>query len=344
MKKQIKVLIVDDSMVSRTIISKGIATDDDLQIVGTASDPFEARDKIAELMPDVITMDLNMPKMNGIVFIQKLMAQVPIPVVVISSSSQRLTEAMNAGAVDFIAKPDIKDQNDLSIFIHDVVNRVKAASAVKVGKTYPERIPAPPTPVQTASSKVDLIAIGASTGGTEAILEVLKSLPKTAPGIVIVQHMPPVFTKMYAERLNQICDIEVKEAENGDIVRKGLALIAPGFFQMMVMQGKGNYYVKCTQGEKVSGHCPSVDVLFASVAKAVGSKAMGVIMTGMGSDGARGLLSMREEGAYTIGQDESTCVVYGMPMVAYTKGAVKKQVPLGKIAEEICRHCMLLNK
>lgn len=333
-KRKIRVLVVDDSMVFRETIVKGLSKDAGLEVVGTAADAYMARDKILELRPDVMTLDVEMPKMSGVDFLKKLMPQYPLPVVMVSSATEAVFDALNAGAVDFVGKPDNPGMG-MDSFINELIIKIKIASTAKVGKL--KRIPVADVGQASSSefhdSKNDmLIAIGASTGGTEAILEVIKELPKNIPGIVIVQHMPPVFTKMYADRLNDICNIEVREAKNGDVVRPGLALLAPGAFQMQVLRDNGGYHVKVFEGEKVNGHAPSVDVMFDSVAKQAGNKAIGVILTGMGSDGAKGLLNMKKSGAFTIGQDEKSAVVYGMPMVAYNIGAVQKQCSLGSIA------------
>ncbi|HEX2938767.1 MAG TPA: chemotaxis response regulator protein-glutamate methylesterase [Ruminiclostridium sp.] len=338
-KRKIRVLVVDDSMVFRETIVKGLSSDPGLEVVGTAADAFEARDKIIELNPDVMTLDVEMPKMNGVEFVRKLMPQYPLPVVMVSALTDTVFDALNAGAVDFVGKPDNSGVG-IDSFINEMIIKVKIASTAKVGRL--KRLPITETGKPNSDAqkvKNDLlIAIGASTGGTEAILEVVKELPREIPGIVIVQHMPPVFTKMYADRLNDICKIEVKEAKNGDVVRPGLALLAPGSFQMQVMRDSSGYYVKCYEGEKVNGHAPSVDVLFDSVAKNVGDKATGIILTGMGNDGAKGLLNMRKNGAFTIGQDEKTAVVYGMPMVAYNIGAVERQCPLNSVAGVMLDH------
>lgn len=339
--RKIKVLIVDDSILFREILAKEMSKDFGLEVVGTAENPFVARDKILELKPDVVTLDVEMPKMDGIEFLKKLMPQYPLPVIVVSSVGKNVLDALNAGAVDFVTKPDIKSQGGMNSFINELIVKVKIASTAKVGdhkKDY--------QPVKVVSGKgLDIsdvvIAIGASTGGTEAIYNLVTALPRDMPGILIVQHMPPVFTKLYAERLNNSCRLEVKEAENGDALKPGRVLVAAGDIHMKLAKNNSGFYVKCEDGEKVSGHRPSVDVLFESVAQVAKSKAVGVILTGMGSDGAKGLMSMKKQGAYTIGQDEKTCVVYGMPMVAYNIGAVSKQLPLDKIPQEICDYLSL---
>lgn len=330
-QKKIKVLIVDDSLMFREVIAKNIALDSAIEVVGTAEDPYMARDKIIELQPDVMTLDVEMPKMNGIEFLKRLMPQYPIPVVVVSSVSSNVFEALSAGALDFVTKSDISGRSGLNSFLNELIIKIKIASTAKVGHFKNERRSY--SKIQTINNKIKncVIAIGASTGGTEAIYSVIKSLPADMPGIVIVQHMPPVFTKMYAERLNNSCMLEVKEAKDGDVVKGGRVLIAPGGYHMELKKDLNSYFVKCYKGERVNGQCPSVDVLFNSAAVSAGRNAIGVILTGMGSDGAKGLLNMKKCGAYTIGQDEKTCIVYGMPMVAFDIGAVIKQMPLDKI-------------
>jgi len=334
-KRKIKVLIVDDSLVFREALAKGISSDQGIEVVGKASDPFMARDMIIELQPDVMTLDVEMPKMNGIEFLQRLMPQYPIPVVVVSGTSKNVFEALRAGAVDFVTKPDVSSPRGFEMLVNELVVKIKIASMAKVGKWKNEGA------VQRAGGRLNtvasdgIIAIGASTGGTEAIFEVLKRFSKDMPGTVIVQHMPPVFTKMYAERLNNSCLVEVKEAKTGDEIVPGRVLIAPGDYHMRVKKSGSRYTVECLKGERVNGHCPSVDVLFNSVAGLFGGSAIGVILTGMGYDGAKGLLAMRNKGARTIGQDECSCVVYGMPKVAFDIGAVEKQIPLESISDVI---------
>lgn len=334
----IKVLIVDDSLLFREKIKKEISKDKTIKVVGTAKDPYEARDKILERNPHVIVLDVEMPKMNGIEFLKKLLPQYPIPVVVVSSEGRNVFEAMRAGAVDFVCKPNMQSGTDLSAFISELIIKIKIASIAKVDN--PKKEAGLHFKKLISKDIIDdkVIAVGASTGGTEALYQILKSLGDI-PGMVVVQHMPPVFTRLYAERLNNSFDFHVKEAESGDMITRNKVLIAPGDYHMKVVKTAGGYMVECFKGEKVNGHCPSVDVLFNSVAETVKENAIGVILTGMGEDGARGLLKMRENGAVTIGQDEQTSVVYGMPKAAYEMGGVMKQAPIDKIAEVLYEMC-----
>lgn len=337
LKQRIKVLIVDDSLVFRESLSREISKDPDIEVVGTATDPYMARDLIIKLKPDVLTLDVEMPKMNGIEFLKKLMPQYPLPVIVVSSVSKNVLDALDAGAVEFVTKPNVTRPGGMASFVNELIIKIKIASTAKVGNRKSDYTPSRPVANQGIDTMSKIIAIGASTGGTDAIHTVISGLPRDMPPIIIVQHMPPVFTKLYAERLNNTCELEVKEAEDGDALRPGRVLIAPGNFQMRLAKRGTGYIVKCTQEEKVSGHCPSVDVLFDSVAAVAGRQSVGVILTGMGRDGANGLLKMKKTGAYTIGQDEKSSVVYGMPMVAFNIGAVDKQLPLDRIDDEIIR-------
>jgi two-component system chemotaxis response regulator CheB len=332
-KRKIRVLVVDDSLMFRKAITIGLSKDASIEVVGDAIDPFMARDKILLLDPDVMTLDIEMPKMNGIDFLKKLMPQYPLPVVVVSSVSGRVFDAINAGAVDFVAKPDATQ--GLETLINELIVKIKIASIAKVGH-WKKGVPSEETEGTVAGSfKNSIIAIGASTGGTEAIFSVVSQFPRNTPGTIITQHMPPGFTKIYADRLNNTCAMEVKEAQSGDMLYPGLVLIAPGDQHMRLRKAGSDYNVECFKGEKVSGHCPSVDVMFESVAKRAGADAIGVILTGMGADGAKGLLSMRKAGAPTVGQNEESCVVYGMPKVAYDLGAVQKQATLLDIPKVI---------
>ena len=333
--RQIRVLVVEDSLLFRELLVRNLNADPGITVVASARDPYEARDAIIEHRPDVITLDIELPRMDGIEFLRRLIPQYPIPVVVISSLSDKVFEAMSAGAVDFVAKPANATRAQLDNFMkNELAVKVKIASIAKVGnkKRSPIEIP---RETLTGSRKDLIVAIGASTGGTEAIATVLKEFDTDIPGVVIVQHMPPKFTEMYANRLNDKCVVRVKEAKTGDVVMPGQVLIAPGGdAHMKIIRKDGTYQVVIRQGPKVNGHCPSVDVLFESVAQVAGDKAVGIILTGMGGDGSKGLLAMRNAGARTIGQDESTCVVYGMPKVAYDIGAVEYQEKLSDIAKK----------
>lgn len=333
--RRIKVLVVEDSMLFRELLVRCLKTDPMLEVVATAENPYEARDAILKYTPDVMTLDVELPRMNGIEFLQKLMPQYPLPTVVISSLSNAVFDALDAGAVEFVSKPANLDAVRLYEYMQrELITKIKIASTVKVGNL--KRLGPVKGNITENLIKKDLVlAIGASTGGTEAIFDVVRRFHRDIPGTVIVQHMPPGFTKMYAERLNNQCEVAVKEAETGDKVKQGLVLIAPGDSHMKLVKVGNEYQVECRPGPKVNGHCPSVDVLFHSVAKTAGKHALGIILTGMGGDGAKGLLDMRTSGAQTIGQDENTCIVYGMPKVAYDIGAVQYQLPLQNIAQKV---------
>ncbi len=333
--QKIKVLVVEDSAVFREMLVKGLQEDPGIEVVAEAEDPFEARDAIEQHLPDVITLDIEMPKMSGIDFLKRLMPQYPLPVVMLSGLDGKVFEAMAAGAVDFVHKPMNLSQTNVKEFIRqELIVKVKVAASVNVEKLVRREIFHPFREVKL-TRKNSVIAIGASTGGPEAIREVVSGFGKDIPGVVIVQHMPAGFTRTYAERLDRLCEVEVKEAEDGDEVRPGRVLVAPGARQMRLVKKDMRYFVTVTEEPKVSGHCPFVDVLFDSVAKSAGAESIGVILTGMGGDGSKGMKEMRNRGAVTIGQDENTCVVYGMPKVAYDIGAVTYQVPLGKIADKV---------
>ena len=338
--KKIGVLIVDDSLLFRKKLEQSLSADPRIEIVGTAMDPADAMKKIEALNPDVLTLDVEMPKMNGIEFLKKLMPQRPIPTIVVTSLPLNALDALQAGAVDFVKKPVVKGPNDLKNFIKDLAFKIKIASTAKVRRALPATARTMPSLTQRLSanksySPNQIIAIGASTGGTEAILEVVKDLPPKTPGIVIVQHIPPVFSKMYAQRLDKICKMSCKEAEDNDRVLPGRIIVAAGEYHMRLAKDAKGYYIRSQKGERVNGHCPSVDVLFNSVAEVAGKDAIGIILTGMGADGARGIVKMRKTGSYTIGQDQATSVVYGMPMEAYKMGGVCKELPLDQIGDEI---------
>ncbi|MCM1092176.1 MAG: chemotaxis response regulator protein-glutamate methylesterase [Butyrivibrio sp.] len=333
--RPIRVLVVDDSLMFRNMLVKGLDSDPNIEVVAQAGDAYEARDAIVKYKPDVMTLDVELPRMSGIEFLRRLMPQYPLPVVMISSLNGKVFDALEAGAVDFVNKPSNMNQAQLNNFLtQELATKVKIASTAKVGKL--KRVDADPMMSHAnVVGKDRLVAIGASTGGTEAIFEVVSRFKRDIPGVVIVQHMPPGFTKMYADRLNNQCEVAVKEAQTGDRVLPGQVLIAPGDMQMRLVKVNGVYQVECKGNERVNGHCPSVDVLFNSVAKVAGKNAIGVILTGMGGDGAKGLLEMRNAGAQTIGQDEATCVVYGMPKVAFDIGAVEYKMNLTAIAGKV---------
>lgn len=338
----IKVLIVDDSAVVREIFTAELSKDPEIEVVGTAIDPYIARDKILKLKPDVITLDVEMPRMDGITFLRKLMKYHPLPVIIVSSLTPKggklAIEAMNAGAVDVMCKPGAAyTVGDMSL---ELIDKIKSAASVDMSKwtKIASQVQEPPQRLNIIQTSNKVVAIGASTGGTQALQSVLSAMPTNAPGIVIVQHMPEHFTTSFAKRLNELCAIEVREAENGDSVIPGRALIAPGNKHMLLRRSGARYYVEVKSGPLVSRHRPSVEVLFNSVAQSAGPNSIGVIMTGMGGDGAEGMLKMKESGAVTIAQDEASCVVFGMPKEAIKRGGVDFVVPLSKIPETILAH------
>jgi len=342
--KKIKVLIVDDSAVVRAILSKELARDPEIDVVGTAPDPYVARDKIVRLQPDVITLDIEMPRMDGLSFLRKLMQYYPLPTIVVSSlagkGSSVALEALELGAVEVMAKPG--ESYSIGDMGEQLVDKIKGAARIDVrswlNKKAQDFTPQPEIrAAQKSMGKTTgmVVAIGASTGGTEAIKDVLVRMPPSAPGIVIVQHMPAHFTRAFAERLNALCKIEVKEAETGDSVIPGRALLAPGNYHMTLTRSGARYSVEIRNGPLVHHQRPAVDVLFDSVAEFAGSNAIGVILTGMGSDGAEGLAKMKAAGARTIAQDEASCVVFGMPKEAIKRGAADIIAPLSDIARQI---------
>ncbi len=332
--KKIKVLVVDDSVLFREVLSKGLSSDQEIESVITAKDPFDARDKIIKYKPDVMTCDIEMPKMNGIEFIKRLLPQYSLPVVVVSGVSGIVFDALRVGAVDFIAKPSNLSAQNTETFIYELINKVKVATRAHI--IQPREVKTKPLEVGNDQNIRCVIAIGASTGGIEAISSILDRLDKNMPPIVITQHIPPMFSKIFAERLNAQTGFLVKEASEGEFLQSGKVLIAPGDQHMTIKKIGAGYKVLLDKGEKVNGHCPSVDVLFHSVAKECKASAIGIILTGMGYDGAKGLLAMQRAGATTIGQDEASCVVYGMPKVAFEVGAVQKQSSLEKIPQLLC--------
>ena len=336
----IKVLAIDDSPVFLNYMSTALNNIDGIEVVATALNAETAREKMLRFSPDVVTLN---PGIGGVAFLKSFASIYSVPVVVITDSrSMNAVDAMNAGAVEFIRKPVGNNKDELDKFILRMATIIRYA---KITKLQPRRqtvkSPLQPQPSATpiiteGSFRRDIvIALGASTGGTDALVEVVKNFPADTPPVIITQHMPPTFTKMFAERINRISAMSAKEAEDGDRLKQGQIIVAAGGLQMKLEKDHRGYYISSRPGEKVSGHCPSVDVLFESVARNAGADAIGAILTGMGADGAEGLLKMRQAGAYTIGQDEETCVVYGMPCVAFKKGAVITQLPLQKIAEHI---------
>lgn len=351
-----KVLVVDDSAVVRQSLKSIIESDPELEVLGTAADPFFAAQKIAETVPDVITLDVEMPRMDGLTFLRKVMSQHPIPVVIISSLTERGTQtgmrALELGAVDIITKPQMDTRRFIEESRIKICDAIKAAAYAKLKRYMPTEVrqmrqvgpkfsadailPAGIGESMIKTTEI-VISVGASTGGTEALSKFLQAMPVDCPGIVIVQHMPEKFTTSFAKRLDEICAINVKEAENGDAVLRGHALIAPGNYHLLLKRSGAKYYVEKREGPLVNRHRPSVDVLFRSTARYAGANAIGVIMTGMGDDGAKGLLEMKQAGAQTIAQDEKSCVVFGMPREAIKLGAADVVVPIDSIAQEVMK-------
>jgi two-component system chemotaxis response regulator CheB len=356
MSKKIRVLIVDDSASVRQTLTAVLQSDPQIEVIGAAADPFIAAKRIQEEIPDVITLDVEMPRMDGITFLRKLMSQHPIPVVMCSSltesGSETLLQALEAGAVDIILKPKIGAADHLAESAMRICEVVKSAAQARLGrrkvtsarqselsgptaKLTADAVLPPPSGKAMARTTEMVVCVGASTGGTEALREMLEKLPANTPGIVIVQHMPEKFTAAFAKRLNSLCEMEIKEAADGDPVLRGHVLIAPGDKHMLLERQGARYHVSVRTGPLVSRHRPSVDVLFRSAARAAGANAVGVIMTGMGDDGARGMLEMHQAGAFTVSQDEASSVVFGMPKEAIAHGGVDKILPLDRIAAEI---------
>ncbi len=339
MNETVRVLVVDDSAIVRKILSQELSRHSGIEIVGTAPDPFIARDKILALHPDVLTLDVEMPRMDGITFLRKLMKHQPMPVIVLSSltpeGGKTAMEALDAGAVEVMCKPSG------SYSVGDVctllVEKIKAASRARINRTPSTGLhdAAPVQRLSMAETTNKIFAIGASTGGVQALTCVLSALPANAPGTVVVQHMPAHFTTSFAQRLNGECAVNVKEAQDGDHVVPGRVLIAPGGWHMILQRSGASYFVSLRDGPAVCHQKPSVEVLFNSVAKYAGANAVGAILTGMGDDGATGLLNMRQAGAHTIAQDEQSCVVFGMPKEAIARGGAERIVPLGKVAENL---------
>lgn len=348
---KIRVLIVDDSALMRQVLAMLLAKDPDIEVVGSAPDPYVAREKIKALNPDVLTLDVEMPKMDGITFLEKLMRGHPMPVVMVSSLTeagcQTTLRALELGAIDFITKPKIDLREGMEDIAQNLIAKVKAAASANLKRPAGEKralssvaaARSGPTGSQAMIKTTDtIIAIGSSTGGTEAVKDLLEMLPPDTPPILITQHMPERFTKTWADRLNSLCRIGVKEAQHGDSVLPGHALVAPGNFHMTLVRSGARYTVHLNQDPPVNRHRPSVDVMFASVAQYAGANAVGVILTGMGGDGAKEMLTMKRAGAFTIAQDEASCVVFGMPKEAIKAGAVDKVLPLHEIAGAILSH------
>jgi two-component system, chemotaxis family, protein-glutamate methylesterase/glutaminase len=343
METRLKVLIVDDSALMRQLLTQILGSDPELEVVGSAGDPYIAREKIKTLNPDVLTLDIEMPRMDGLTFLEKLMRGHPMPVIMISSLTAKGADttlrALSLGAIDYVSKPKVDVSNGTVEQAEEIVAKVKAAARAKVrrgGLVKTTSVPLTGKAYQfSATHKV--VAIGASTGGTEALKELLSPLPADFPGIVIVQHMPEAFTRQFAERLDSLCKIRVKEAQDGDRILPGHALLAPGGHQMAVIRKGMEYGVHVYRGERVNRHLPSVDVLFSSCARSMGKNAIGVLLTGMGADGARGMLEMKQAGAFNIAQDESTSVVFGMPREAILLNAVDQVLPLDQIPNALLK-------
>lgn len=345
---KIRVLIVDDSAVVRQTLTEVLSSDPEIEVIATASDPFVAAERIREEIPNVITLDIEMPRMDGLTFLKKLMSQHPIPVVICSSLAEEgalsTLKALEYGAVEIVAKPRLGTRQFLEDSRVTLCQAVKAAAAARIRELGPSHTVEPkltadailsPATRAMAETTEKVVVIGASTGGTEALKTLLEALPPDTPGIVIVQHMPELFTRAFANRLDGLCSITVKEAETNDSVIRGRALIAPGNHHLLLKRSGARYFVEIKEGPLVCRHRPSVDVLFRSAARYAGQNALGVILTGMGDDGARGMLEMKQAGACTIGQDEATCVVFGMPKEAIKLSAVEKVLPLQAIAGAI---------
>ncbi len=336
-------LLVDDSTFFRKTLAGSLNGDPAFEVVGEAGDPYEARQLIMKLRPDVMTLDVEMPRMNGVDFLKILMPQWPLPIVIVSSARALASECRRFGAFDFVPKPTDYSGGTLDDFLSHVRNSLYRAARARLPAEERRTAGLPEMSAEPATEGAfrfsGIVALGASTGGTKSTTQILRALPKDFPGMVIVQHMPNEFTRLYAESVNRESVLEVREARNGDRVESGHVLIAPGDAHMeLVRTAVGGYAVQITRGEKVNGHRPSVDVLFRSVARWAGANAVGIILTGMGADGARGLLDMRRHGAFTIGQDEKSSVVYGMPKEAYEMGAVTRQWPLDQIAPGLLRY------
>jgi two-component system chemotaxis response regulator CheB len=345
MAAKVSVLIVDDSALMRELLTAVLSEDPEIEVVGSAPDPLVARERIKELNPDVVTLDIEVPPMDGLTFLRKIMTLRPMPVIMISTLTQAGAEvtldALEVGAVDFIAKPSTATATAISDLASELCAKVKAAARTRVSarRATPQVSRPAVTRPASALQKGKLITVGASTGGVEALKVLLMGLPADCPPIVITQHMPPRFTTAFAARMNKECPMHVSEAQHGDIVEPGHAYIAPGSHHLEIVRQNGRYVCALNDGPLVSGHRPSVDALFRSVARTAGKSAIGVILTGMGKDGAEGLYEMRQAGAITLGQDEQSSLIYGMPKVAFERGGVMRQYPLVDMAHAVLNAC-----
>ena len=340
--KKIRVLIIDDSALARDILKRGLSADPQIEVIGTAPDVFIGRDKIVYKKPDVITLDIEMPKMDGIDFLKAFMPQYPVPVVIVSAiaapGARATLEALQNGAVDFVLKPSSKIGNELPDMLKELAAKIKMAADVNVSSWKQAKVNRKPVERKVNIDTTDkVIAIGASTGGTIALRKMIEEFPSNMSGTVIVQHMPHTFTRLFAESLDKVSKVEVKEAENGDKIITGRVLVAPGGLHLKVRRSGGDYRVLCGKGEKVNGHAPSVGVLFDSVATQVGSNAIGVILTGMGNDGAAAMKRLRDQGARTLAQNEESSVVFGMPKEAYALGGAERLVHIENMTDEVIK-------
>jgi two-component system chemotaxis response regulator CheB len=343
MNKPVRVLIVDDSALIQQLLTELLSADPEIEVVGTAGDPYVARERIKELNPDVVTLDIEMPRMDGVTFLRKIMALRPMPVIMISTLTKAAAditlEALEAGAVDFVAKPTTNVANSWEELAGELQGKVKAAAQMRLHARPAPQAAAVLRRERSVDTSRKIVAIGASTGGVEALKQLLVNLPAVCPPILITQHMPPRFTAAFAERLNRECPMTVCEAAHNDVVQPNRVYIAAGSHHLELVRVAGRYHCSLNEGPPVSGHRPSVDVLFRSFARTIGSSAVGVILTGMGKDGSEGLLEMRQAGAVTLGQDEASSLIYGMPRVAFERGAVMRQFPLSRMADAILDAC-----
>jgi two-component system chemotaxis response regulator CheB len=339
MKTPVRTLIIDDSALARDVLKKGLSRDPEIEVVGTAQDPYIGRDKIVYKKPDVVTLDIEMPRMDGLDFLRRLMPQYPIPVIIVSAlaapGARATLEALQLGAVDFVLKPSSKIGTGLRDMLEELKSKIKMASTVDVSKWKSKEIVRRKSPKILVGSSDKVIVIGASTGGTVALRHMIDEFPADMPGTVVVQHMPETFTRLFAESLNKTSTVDVKEAEDGDRILTGRVLVAPGGMQLQVTRSGGEYRVKIYPGEKVNGHAPSVDTMFSSAADNAGPNAIGVLLTGMGRDGADGMLRMRKAGGRAFAQDEKSSVVFGMPKEAYANGGAERLVPIEDMARVV---------